>query len=204
MQTDNGYFARDPANRCLATFLNHGFALTWTINSKNHPWEAIYRSEGKVFTEPFPRFDEVVREFEAHECKRVLDLGCGNGRHVVEFAKLGFRTVGLDISSTGLRLTREWLYEEGLDADTVTADVRRSLPFRSGSFDSLLSTQVIHQARICEVRRAIAEIWRVLAEGKVAFVTVAGRRHEGEAYEETSGYYQARCRGLEPVARNEP
>lgn len=154
------------------------------MNLKTHPWEAIYQSEGKVFTEPFARFDEVIREFQAHECKRVLDLGCGNGRHLVQLAKLGFKTVGLDISPTGLRLTREWLGEEGLNADTLAADVRRSLPFRSRSFDGLLSTQVIHHARISEVRRTIAEIWRILAEGGVAFVTVAGKRHEDETYEE--------------------
>jgi hypothetical protein len=31
---------------------------------------------------------------------------------------------------------------------------------------------------------AIAEIWRILANGGIAFVTVAGRKHESEAYEE--------------------
>jgi SAM-dependent methyltransferase len=150
-----------------------------------------------VFTEPFPKFDEVVREFEAHECHRVLDLGCGNGGYVVQLAKLGFKTVGLDISSTGLGLTREWLNEEGLDADTIAADVRRSLPLRSGSFDGLLSTQVIHHARISEVRRAIAEIWRILAKGGVAFVTVAGQTHEDETYEEIEPNTYVPLEGME-------
>ena len=51
-----------------------------------HPWEKIYREEGKVFGEPFPRFGEVVQAFEEQGCGTVLDLGCGNGRHLVYLA----------------------------------------------------------------------------------------------------------------------
>ena len=81
-------------------------------------------------------------------------------------------------------MTREWLDEEGLTADTLLADVRRRLPLATGSFDGLMSTQVIHHAKLSEVRKAIAEIWRILAVGGLAFITVAGQKHEDEAYEE--------------------
>ncbi len=98
--------------------------------------------------------------------------------------KEGFNTVGLDISFSGLRLTCEWLEEEGMQASLVNADARQYLPFESDSFDGLLSTQVIHHALLSEVRVTIAEIWRVLTIGGIAFVTVAGRKNEDETYEE--------------------
>ena len=116
------------------------------MNSTNHPWESIYKHEGRVFTEPFPGFEDAARIFAQHQCHRILDLGCGNGRHVVALIKKGFNTIGLDISSSGLRLTCEWLEDEGLQAGLVSADMRQYLPFEEESFDGLLSTQVIHHA----------------------------------------------------------
>lgn len=154
------------------------------MNSTSHPWESIYKRGGRIFTEPFPRFKDVARIFSQHQCHRILDLGCGNGRHVVALKKEGFNTIGLDISSSGLLLTREWLEEEGMLAGLVWADVRQYLPFEADSFDGLLSTQVIHHALLSEVRVTIAEMWRVLTNDGIAFVTVAGRKNESEAYEE--------------------
>jgi len=154
------------------------------MNTTSHPWESIYKREGRVFTEPFPRFKGVAKIFAQHQCRRILDLGCGNGRHVVALIREGFNPIGLDISSCGLRLTCEWLEEEGLQASLVNADIRQFLPFESESFDGLLSTQVIHHAFLSEVRVTIAEIWRVLTNGGIAFITVAGRKDEDVAYEE--------------------
>jgi len=146
------------------------------MNATNHPWESIYKREGRVFTDPPPGFKAVLKEFTRHHCQLILDLGCGNGRHTVALTKEGFNTIGLDISSSGLRLSSEWLGEEGLQAGLVNADARNFFPFKANSFDGLLSTQVIHHALLSEVRTTIAEIWRVLAEDGIAFVTVAGRK----------------------------
>jgi SAM-dependent methyltransferase len=153
------------------------------MNSIDHPWDKIFQTEGRFFPEPFHGFNEVVQIFIDHGCSEILDLGCGSGRHLVHLAKEGFRAIGLDISPTGLRLTREWVDEEGLEADLVLADMREPLPFRDGSFEGVLSTQVIHHSRIVGVRSAIQEIWRVLVSEGVAFITVSGRKDETESEE---------------------
>ena len=154
------------------------------MDQKPHPWEAIYRRDGRVFPEPFPRFAKVIQVFSSHRCKLVLDLGCGNGRHVVHLAKAGFGVIGVDISPTALSLTSAWLGEEGHRAGLALADTRQPLPFREGSLDAVLSTQVIHHALMEGVRVAISEIWRILAPGGLAFVTVSGRRDKGVEFEE--------------------
>ena len=154
------------------------------MNSVEHPWEMIYREEGRVFGEPFPRFWDVVEAYREQGCSKILDLGCGNGRHVVHLVKEGFAATGLDISRTGLGLAQEWLEEEGLRAGLVEADLLYPLPFGDGFFDGLLSTQVIHHAMLAEVLRTIGEIWRVLAPGGLAFVSVAGRIHGDTEYVE--------------------
>lgn len=151
---------------------------------KLHPWEKIYREQGRVFQELLPFFAQLVEELNRRRVHRVLDLGCGNGRHLVHLARAGFDVTGLDISISGLGLARRWLAEEGEQADTVLADFRCPFPLHSAAFDALLSTQVIHHATIAGVRQAIAEIHRVLAPGGLAMISVGARRDDGAAYDE--------------------
>jgi SAM-dependent methyltransferase len=154
------------------------------MKSTPHPWEEIYKREGRVFPAPFPRFGEVVETFRAYGCEVLLDLGCGSGRHVVHLARQGFQSLGLDISLTALYLAQAWMREEGHEAAFTLADTRQPLPFRDGSIEGVLSTQVIHHARITAVRMAIREIRRVLVPGGLAFVTVSGRKDAGLDFKE--------------------
>lgn len=153
------------------------------MTSAEHPWEKIYKKDGRIFPEPFPRFHEVVDLFVEHACSDILDLGCGSGRHTVHLALVNFKTFGLDISSSGLGLTQEWLREKGLESRIVLSDFRHPLPFRDESFSGVFSTQVIHHARIAAVRLAIREIWRVLSSGGVAFISVAAGKDDEEFVE---------------------
>jgi len=56
------------------------------------------------------------------------------------------------------------------------------LPFRDSAFDGLMSTQVIHHALLAQVQATIHEIWRILAPGGLAIVSVAGRIHDDTDY----------------------
>jgi SAM-dependent methyltransferase len=154
------------------------------MNDQEHPWEKIYRSQGRVYQELLPFFAPLVADLQRRGVRRVLDLGCGNGRHLVHLARAGFNVTGLDISPSGLRLARQWLGEEGQPGDMVQADFRSPLPLRGEAFDALLAIQVIHHARLAEVRRAIAEIHRVLRPQGLALISVAASKDEGIAYEE--------------------
>jgi SAM-dependent methyltransferase len=64
---------------------------------------------------------------------RVLDVGCGAGRHARAFRAAGARCVGLDLSRTLLRIARGVT-----DAPLVRADMRE-LPVRPGSMDLTVS-----------------------------------------------------------------
>ena len=65
---------------------------------------------------------------------RVLDLGCGAGRHLEEMRRIGYRATGLDLSPPMLDAARESLP----DADLVLGDMRRP-PFRTATFDVVTS-----------------------------------------------------------------
>ncbi len=89
----------------------------------------------------------------------VLDLACGAGRHMREFARRGIAAVGLDLSSTLLRegktAARDMMLSQG--------DMRY-LPFASGSFDLVVNffTSFGYFADPEDDRRVLNEIRRVL------------------------------------------
>ena len=141
-------------------------------NMIDNPWEDIYRRDGHVFTEVSPIAAPFAELLDEHGCQEILDLGCGNGRFLVHFARRGVHVTGLDSAPTALKLACEWLASESLSGNLVQADTRVRLPFADNAFDALLSTQVIHHARLELVLGTIGEILRVVKPGGLVFVSV--------------------------------
>src|ERR671931_545178 len=80
---------------------------------------------------------------------RVLDLGSGHGSHGAAFEERGARVVSVDLRPLG-------------GPRPVRADALR-LPFRDGSFDGVVSANMLEHVR--STKRAFAEIARVLRPG---------------------------------------
>jgi SAM-dependent methyltransferase len=147
-------------------------------------WEQIFTNAGHVLPEPAPRVLQFASLLKERRINSILDLGCGTGRHVVHLRKQGLHVAGMDNAPTGLKLTREWLRQEQLEADLVLADMRQPLPFEDASFEALLSTQVIHHALLADVIATALEIQRVVCKGGIILISVPARREiamEGDA-----------------------
>jgi SAM-dependent methyltransferase len=69
---------------------------------------------------------------------RLLDLCCGQGRHAVPLAQLGYRVTGLDLSRHLLGRAAALAADHGQRVGLVQADMRR-LPFADASFDAVLN-----------------------------------------------------------------
>jgi SAM-dependent methyltransferase len=68
---------------------------------------------------------------------RLLDLGCGWGRHAIELARAGLRVTGLDLSEPLLAAARQRAAEAGVAVEWVRGDMRE-LTFES-EYDAVVS-----------------------------------------------------------------
>lgn len=94
--------------------------------------------------EPSSLCELVLKSFEAPQGRRpaLIDLGCGEGRNAVFFAKRGFDVTGLDLSLPGLKKTERYAGQEGVSVATIHADIRTFVI--EGKWDVIFSTGTIH------------------------------------------------------------
>jgi ubiquinone/menaquinone biosynthesis C-methylase UbiE len=103
-----------------------------------------------------------VVDFGAFRGKRVLEVGCGLGTDLRQFAKAGAIVTGLDLSSKSLALARKGFDFFGLEGTFVQGD-GETLPFDDASFDVVYSWGVIHHSP--DPPAVVREIHRVLKPG---------------------------------------
>jgi len=94
----------------------------------------------------------------------VLDLGCGDGRHLQWLTAAGFSAFGLDLSAHLLALAAS---RPGPMVVPLVQGDMRSLPFKQGTFDTVLSlfTAFGYFGPPAANAGAMAEITRVLRKG---------------------------------------
>lgn len=141
-------------------------------------WECIYEKRGKYFLKPYEGIQKIAAILKTKKVKKVLDLGCGSGRHLVYFAKRGFDMYGIDSSATGIAIAKKWLKTAHLKAHFNVQDIYQKLPYKSKFFDAIISTQVLHHNYPDNVKNLIKEMERVLKDNGMLFFTVPKFRHK--------------------------
>jgi len=117
----------------------------------------LYISEEERYR-AYPWLPEVA-EFRNHGGDRVLEIGCGTGCDLLQFAKHGAIATGVDITASHLELARQRV---GNRATVMEADGRK-LPFPESSFDYVYSHGVLHHSD--QPEKIVQELLRVLRPG---------------------------------------
>jgi SAM-dependent methyltransferase len=111
--------------------------------------------------------DSRILDERLTEPGRLIDLGCGAGRHAIRFARRGFGVVAVDLSRPMLEAVRRKAEDERLAVVTVQANLCRLGCLPTGRFDlglSMFSTLGMIRGREPR-RRAMAEAFRILRPG---------------------------------------
>ena len=91
-----------------------------------------------------------------------LEVGCGTGNLSSRLSALGYRTTCLDFSGTAIRLAQKRYFRDGLKGAFIQGDAFQ-LPFRSESFDLVLSTGLLEH--FADPQLVVNEMVRILRTG---------------------------------------
>jgi SAM-dependent methyltransferase len=140
-------------------------------------WGELFTDPGMQGLKPNPELMALIPEWQAAGCRRVLDAGCGVGRHLLPLLQAGFKVAGADCDPQVLKLLRARLARAAAPAVSVPlvqADLNR-LPFASGAFDLVVSVNVINHGDAATFRDYCRELVRVLKAGGHLFVYTSPR-----------------------------
>ena len=130
-------------------------------------------------------FDEVERfryevqpfmrrlmEFDNFRGQRLLEVGCGLGTDLLQFARGGAAVTGVDLTPSSIELVKKRFALYGLPVEAQVADAEH-LPFTDGTFDAVYSFGVLHHTP--NTPRSVSEVFRVLKPGGRAIVMLYHR-----------------------------
>jgi SAM-dependent methyltransferase len=123
------------------------------LNAQQEHWEKTFAEKTDMFgASPSEPAKAAVGLFKKEGAKTVLELGCGQGRDTLLFARSGFRVYALDYSEVAIRTIREKAEEAGISdlIQTSRHDIRNPLPFEDGSLDACFSHMLFCMALTME------------------------------------------------------
>jgi ubiquinone/menaquinone biosynthesis C-methylase UbiE len=94
--------------------------------------------------------------------RRALEIGCGSGDFAVHLSRTGAEMTAVDFSPAAIEMARARATAHGEAVNFQAADAQ-TLPFSSGSFDSVFSCECLEH--LPDPARALREMARVLRSG---------------------------------------
>jgi 2-polyprenyl-3-methyl-5-hydroxy-6-metoxy-1,4-benzoquinol methylase len=145
-------------------------------------YETLFEDYGKKYdNENFTQgtigeCDFIEKEINYNKSLRIIDIGCGTGRHSIELTERGYKVIGIDLSESQLEQAKVKAEAQNLQIDFQKHDAR-NLPFKNeydlaimlceGAF-SLMETDEMNY----EILQSAANSLK--ADGKLIFTTLNG------------------------------
>ena len=131
-------------------------------------FDAIERHRYSEYASWMPR----VMGFDRFRDARLLEIGCGMGTDLLQFARGGARCIGIDLTPRSVEITRHRFKLYDTAGAFMIADGEH-LPFAAETFDVVYSNGVLHHTP--DTAGAVREVHRVLRSGGTAKVMLYHR-----------------------------
>ena len=145
-------------------------------------YEALFENYGMKYDQEsfvhgtIGECDFIEQEINYDKTKRILDLGCGTGRHSIELSKRGYNVTGIDLSESQLKRAKQKAFEQNLQIEFKKQDARKLtfvnefdlvIMLCEGAF-SLMETDEMNFQILCNASNALKPT------GKLIFTTLNG------------------------------
>ncbi len=128
-----------------------------------------------------PEIETLEELFKENNTGKILDVGCGAGRHAFYFVRKGFEVYGFDEDEDAIENDRQILRKEELKADLRVWEMTKPLPYQDEFFDAALAVRVIHHTNINKITKIVHELDRVLKPKGFLFLQVPS--YESETFD---------------------
>lgn len=97
-------------------------------------YEALFENSAKKYdNERFVKgtmgeCDFIEKELGFNKTLKIIDVGCGTGRHAIELTKRGYSVTGIDLSPSQIQRAKEKAEAENLEIQFLVGDARQ-IPF---------------------------------------------------------------------------
>ena len=135
-------------------------------------WESVEKTD--YWMTPSAEGHFYMHKWRMENRRRVLDIGCGMGRHSILFAENGFHVTAMDTSGYAVSQLRDLADERGLDMRCDVADMV-DLPYDDGSFDCVFAYLSVSHTDSTGFGRILSGIRRVLVPGGAVFMTLCSK-----------------------------
>lgn len=125
-------------------------------------WEHTYKNKGIVQNEILPTVQKAIITLKKNNCKKILDLGCGTGRHTLFLAEHGFKVYAADISETAIKIVRQRSKEKGLGGIHYKITDINNIDFEDNFFDAILCVWSTGHGLKRDVHNSVIEMHRIL------------------------------------------
>jgi SAM-dependent methyltransferase len=141
-------------------------------------WD-IRHQQGKYhWKEPEQSIIDLVPILKEKKLSKILDLGCGEGRHIIYLAQEGFQMYGLDISETAILKAKKWIWQEMQEAVLVDSDMIK-IPYGNNFFDGIIAVNVIYHNCLADIQKTVGEVHRILRPLGLFYLTLNTREADG-------------------------
>ena len=144
------------------------------VESKGWNWKIVNEESAQIWKNPSIESYYLLNRWKSQGKKEFLDLGCGLGRHSIQFAQNGFNVFSFDISQDAIEKTREWAKKEQLNLDYKIGDML-NLPYNHEQFDCILCRNVISHTDTEGMKNVIKELNRVMKKGAECYLTLGSK-----------------------------
>lgn len=145
------------------------------IKSKAWNWSMLNEETQKeIWLEPSIESYYLVNRWKRQGKKEFLDIGCGLGRHSIQFAKEGFNVTSIDLSQEAIDSAKRWAQDEKLDIQFLHSDMI-DIPYEDNSFDCILCRNVISHTDTEGIETIINKIYNLLKINGECFLTLGSK-----------------------------